>query len=381
MVANVIAALSAMSESIVNLFMHEIAMNIDVTPSTTATDPFNSNSRPQSSNQKSTELNTDTPVPLSPIQINALSELLINIDHIFRIFLELDVNTIRCLPVMHYVRIAYAIVMLIKMHYAAGDTPSGKPSALGAVIAKESMGVEGVLDQLLEKFNAIVYEGVEKVEEEEGQREGKSKSGTKFLMVLKMLRTVFQRQAVMEKRKAGQANGTSADASRQPSQQPPSQNQNQNTPLQLLSEVATGSNVAGNPAAKPDSRMSYIMGNTGQWAGWDQDPATNPGSHSQTPANGSRPGTAGPSSNNQTPGQLQQNQASAPGSAQKSMDFDDGGMTGMGGIEGGGWGGMMGEGDLSQYFGDEAYGAFFKAVMEGAGTGDLSFGGEGWGLL
>ena len=70
--------------------------------------------------------------PLTPAHIAALSTCLTSIDGVFEAFLSLDIETIRTLPILYFVRIAYAVVVLIKMFFAAA-----KPnSELGKVINK-----------------------------------------------------------------------------------------------------------------------------------------------------------------------------------------------------------------------------------------------------
>ncbi|KAK4162545.1 hypothetical protein QBC43DRAFT_241255 [Cladorrhinum sp. PSN259] len=188
--------------------------------------------------------------PLSPAHINALSACLIAIDGIFDVFLSLDIKTIRCLPVFNFVRVAYAVVVLIKLYFAA----SSVNSELGKVINKDNMKVEQHLDGLLEKFKATAADD-------------RSRPAAKFLVVLIMLRSWFQKQK-QDQGKDETPSSASYPPSRQgekdlktptpvPSQQqqqqqvPPQPPQGYNvtpsmatTPLELLSEMAAAS--AGN---------------------------------------------------------------------------------------------------------------------------------------
>ena len=196
------------------------------------------------------------PEPLTPAHIAALSTCLQSIDGIFEIFLEIDADTIRCLPVAHFVRVAYAVVVLIKMYFAAAR-PS---SEFGKVIDKDNMKVEYYLDGLVEMFRAAAAEE-------------KSRPCSKFFMVLMMLKTWFQRQRGEGKLPlTSEADGshkapvaslmndanTPAPSPGVPNTFKENRRQNQqgyatNTPLHVLSEAATGnqassSSIAATPA-------------------------------------------------------------------------------------------------------------------------------------
>ncbi|CZR62804.1 related to cercosporin resistance protein [Phialocephala subalpina] len=129
-----------MTEHVVNLYMHEIAMPIDNNVEEFKA-PFS---------EDTLRVVGEESESLTPAHISALSICLTSIDGIFRTFLELDAETVRCLPVAHFVRVAYAVVVLIKMYLAAA-TPNGQ---LGKVINKDNMRVEQYLDGLVEIFKA-----------------------------------------------------------------------------------------------------------------------------------------------------------------------------------------------------------------------------------
>ncbi|KAF9770733.1 hypothetical protein IL306_011675 [Fusarium sp. DS 682] len=117
---------------------------------------------------------------------------------------------------------------------------SAAGSELGRVIDKEDMQVGRYLDSLLDKFRATAAED-------------RCRPAAKFLVVLVMLRSWFYRQAESEAKESKAAPTTSAitQSPSQTQQQPPKPANNSvsqpsdhastaNTPLQLLSEVATG---------------------------------------------------------------------------------------------------------------------------------------------
>lgn len=236
-----------MTEHVVNLYMHEVAMHVDHNVDEFKP-PFTEDTlRSVGQEQES----------LSSAHISALSSCLASIDGIFDCFLTFDVDTVRCLPVGHFVRVAYAVVVLIKMHFAA----AAPNSELGKVINKDDMKVDYYLNRLVDIFKASAAEE-------------KSRPAAKFLMVLIMLRTWFLRQKDGGKPPPGpqaesnneytvftagscpstrrdsdtaMTKGSSSDSAKigaqQNMQQIPGQMQSYspaNTPLQLLSEVATG---------------------------------------------------------------------------------------------------------------------------------------------
>lgn len=234
--------------------MHEIALYVE---------------KPNEGMQNFNSDSLQDPVPglnetLTAAHIGALSSCLTAIDGIFESFLSMDVQSIRCLPVFNFVRVAYAVVVLIKMYFSA-STPN---SELGKVINKDHMKVEEYIEKLLDKFrDTATHE--------------KSRPAGKFLVVLVMLRSWFQKQGKNDQAKREQSATDPSNHNRpnenaapltqqqhqqqaqQPSQQqhtppppqqqstpqqqqqPPNQYNPANTPLQLLSEIATGNGAAG----------------------------------------------------------------------------------------------------------------------------------------
>ena len=206
-----------MTFSVLSLYMHELALQTD-TSTEQIRPPF------------STDVLKDSMVssePLSASHINALSACLTAIDSIFETFLGMDISAIRCLPVFTFVRVAYAVVILMKMYFSAASSAS----ELGKVINKDNMRVAYYLDALLEKFNSTAADE-------------KCRPASKFLLVLVMLRSWFikhGRQSAAGTGLGGAGPGTAtpsgsaaATPAREASQQPAS------TPLQVLSEVAMG---------------------------------------------------------------------------------------------------------------------------------------------
>ena len=214
------AAMLRFTLDVVALFMNERALQ-----SETSTDqfrpPFNADAL------KDGIINSSA---VSSAHVKALSACLKAIDGVFQTFLSFDVPDTRCLPVYAFVRVAYSIVILLKMYFSA----SSSSSEMGKVINKESMRVNYYIDALIHKFRVAATDD-------------KCRPAAKFLVVLAMLRSWFLKQgaaaaaaATPDHQKPGPSPATSDRASpRVPAsqQQPP---KTANTPLQLLSEVATG---------------------------------------------------------------------------------------------------------------------------------------------
>ncbi|KAI1659808.1 hypothetical protein F4813DRAFT_325438 [Daldinia decipiens] len=236
---------------VLNLYMHEIALHVD-----------------KSAEEYRPPCNADSlrePIPglddsLTPSHISALSSCLTAIDGIFETFLSMDVHSIRCIPIFSFVRVAYAVVVLIKMYFSA----SNSDSELGKVINKDNMKVAEYLEKLLEKFREVAASD-------------KSRPASKFLLVLAMLRNWFYRQGQAQgkvgqndeeselvaahhaKRSASPRDENSDVSTHLQQQQQQQQQQHQphsnpeptNTPLQLLSEIATGNGPPRNSGSNP----------------------------------------------------------------------------------------------------------------------------------
>jgi hypothetical protein len=251
-----------MTGHVVNLYMHEVAMHVDHN-----VDEF----KPPFTEDA---LRTVTPDQgsLSTAHISALSSCLASIDGIFECFLTFDVDTVRCLPVGHFVRVAYAVVVLIKMYFAA----AAPNSELGKVINKDDMKVDYYLDRLVDIFKASAAEE-------------KSRPSTKFLMVLVMLKTWFVRQREGKQSESSSQpsesreytaftasplptdsmaiKGPEYDGASHGLQQIPPHVSNYNpanTPLQLLSEVATGNSGGQHGLSRPDAAGNYAAP-SGDW--------------------------------------------------------------------------------------------------------------------
>jgi hypothetical protein len=298
-----------MTEHLVNLYMHEIAMHVDHNVEEFKP-PFTEDTL-----RGSGDSNHD--MALSPAHIDALSVCLTSIDGIFETFLKFDVDTVRCLPVANFVRVAYAVVVLIKMYFAAA-TPN---SELGKVIDKDNMRVEQYLDGL----------------------------------VLLMLKTWFHRQ---REGKLAPAPNEAATTTNPPADNSETMNDQthksmqqrgavegryspMNTPLQLLSEVATGNSGA---QARSGSMVSY-QASSNDWPQQQISYQNYPNQTSMGQPYGVLPPNIDPS---------------------LGMDFN----YSMGDNFEQAIGMTLGAGDISSYIGDDT---FFGGLMDSVGGAAMNF--------
>lgn len=193
---------------------------------------------------------------LTGAHIRAILACQVAIDGIIDVFLSMDVESIRCLPVFNFVRITFAVVVLIKI-YSAASSPNSK--LRGAIDAKH-INVTKRLDALLEKFKLAAAKD-------------QSRPANKFLVVLVMFKTWFQQQQQDSGAPGvGRRSSLKADPALTPAQtpglqqqQPPQQSTGfpttpaRNTPLQVLSEVAVNQNetTANNATNIPSSQQQH----------------------------------------------------------------------------------------------------------------------------
>lgn len=244
------------SEHVVNLYMHEVAMQSD--PSMEH-ERSGTEMEPVGEGAQAVEL-------LTPAHVSALTICLLSIHEILDTLLALPTDVIRNLPNFNFIRTAQSCIMLIKLHYAV----AASNSEVGRVMAKEDLRAEQYLERLLAVFAAAA----------EHDMCGPAK---KFMTILMMMKAWFQRQGLGKSGKASQhATADAADARTEwvtartaygpvkfdghdgdnnnnnnhvngqvPADQPSQKAPSQNTPLHLLSEVAMG-----NSAPTPGSSVS-----------------------------------------------------------------------------------------------------------------------------
>ena len=155
----------AFNEHVSSLYMHEVALHINHNVDDFRA-PFTEESLRAASGQS---------IILSSVHSKALSECLASVHGIFQVFFNFDISTIRALPIFYFVRLAYGVVVLIKLYFAV--TAPG--SELGKIMSKEDLQVEHQLDTLLRIFHTI--------DEEEAFRPARM-----FLIILGKMRHWFR---------------------------------------------------------------------------------------------------------------------------------------------------------------------------------------------
>lgn len=258
---------------VLNLYMHEMVLH---------TEPNTDQLRPPF-DAEALKDGLATLESVSPAHVNAISACLKSIEGIFETFLGMSIEAIRCLPVFNYVRVAYAVVVLMKMHFSTLN----HKSELGAVIGRENMRVQHYLDALMEKFRLTAVDD-------------KCRPASKFLVVLAMLRSWFMKQGKPDTKTNDKDKGqASTSGPQQPAMAGPvtsaSTNTSQaqapvfpmpptaNTPLQLLSEIATTGHDGsagwnfGVAAAAQNAMMQDSLGQTPPSVTMPGDVTGNPG--------------------------------------------------------------------------------------------------------
>ncbi|KAI9171605.1 Transcription factor himD [Paramyrothecium foliicola] len=241
---------------VVSLFMNELAVHAD---------PSADHWRPPFTTDNIEDGLVQPETALSSTHIGALSACLAASTGIIDVFLAVPIARLRCLPVYNFVRVAFALVILLKMHFSV----SSPARDLAGVFERDSMRAEHYIEALLAKFRAAAADD-------------KCRPATKFSVVLTMLKAWFLKHGKDEaapavKAAPGAGPGQSASATnlspqrsasssgegpaytQQRQQHHPQQlhQRKASTPLQLLSEVAT----VGDPMAARSSVYSKSPGN------------------------------------------------------------------------------------------------------------------------
>ncbi|KAH8179734.1 hypothetical protein LIA77_01253 [Sarocladium implicatum] len=233
----------AMTFGTVNIYMHELVLN---------TNGAAESDRAPFSTEALTTGMLASDSPPSAAHISALCACLTSIHSVFDIFLALPIDSARCLPVYFFVRTAYALVILIKMSFSAA-----KPGAeLGKIMGPDDTKLLYYLEVLLEKYKELAADN-------------KCRPAAKFLIVMAMLKTWVTRQvkdgaiplgstaAMPQQRQKHHPEGH--DMISPPPQRPSPSQQPANTPLHLLSEVASNRNN-GHRQSQPHINTAYLNG-------------------------------------------------------------------------------------------------------------------------
>ena len=153
------------NEHVTAVYMHEVALHINHNVDDFRA-PFTEESLKAASGQS---------IVLSEAHSKALMECLTSVHACFHSFFNFDMTTIKALPIFYFVRIAYAVVVLIKLFFAV--TAPG--SQLGKIMSQEDLQVEYYIDALLRILHSI--------DDDEAFRPARM-----FLLILTRLRQWFQ---------------------------------------------------------------------------------------------------------------------------------------------------------------------------------------------
>ena len=262
-----VVALSICGHSI-DLYMHEISLHVnhnidDFKP------PFT---------EATLKGGSEYSEVLTSAHINALSICVRSIHGVFEDFMSFDVDVVRSLPTFYFVRCMYTMVVLIKMHFAVINPKS----ELGKIFSKEDLKAEAYADRIVSFFKLAADGDL-------------SRPAKKFLMILYMIKKWFYQQIGDDCRPLEQSQNPSiqrppssfgrvsangdpgiySGASRQRSEGV-TEYSSANTPLQLLSEVAMGSNA--NPRPDGSNLQNTASTNAGSsFPDWSAVPANGSG--------------------------------------------------------------------------------------------------------
>jgi len=118
-----------------------------------------------------TDLVSRIPASLDPAYVNAILECVSSAKTVVKIFLAMDIETIRAVPALLYVRVIYSSVVLIKLEISA----NARGSQVGKILDSNSLNVRSYMTKTLTHLTKVVG------------MENKNILAAKFLMIFKKL--------------------------------------------------------------------------------------------------------------------------------------------------------------------------------------------------
>ncbi|KAK6340211.1 hypothetical protein TWF730_001978 [Orbilia blumenaviensis] len=155
-----------------SLFMHEVALHGDH-----STEDFRPPFLTERLIRQPDSVKPGSMPQLTQTHIHALFSCLSSAHGLLDGFLNITVDELRCVPVLFFARVAYSIVLLIKIYFSA----SAANSEVGRVIDKPQLK----LDYYFEKLLALL---------KSASSDDRSKPAAKFFMILTMLNHWYQYQ-------------------------------------------------------------------------------------------------------------------------------------------------------------------------------------------
>jgi len=214
--SNAFAVPMAHTYHVVNLFVHESAMSIDCKQSVIPNSPGNDG------------LPTSAIAPL----IDALTTCIHSIHQSMDTILSVDAERLTCLPTVAVARTSYSVISLIKIY----SLLTAKETRIGQVIDMQGLKLEYYLDRIINHYRtAAALDG--------------GRAAAKFGNILMMLQNWFvkKKENGLELR---EILGTEmrSDTGDKPTKPALDQIKQGATPLDLLSEVATGNQSSRAPS-------------------------------------------------------------------------------------------------------------------------------------
>ncbi|WPH01490.1 Hypothetical protein R9X50_00433600 [Acrodontium crateriforme] len=209
-------------EHVTSLYLHEIALHFN----------HNIDDFRLPFTEESLKSVTNTSDTLTQNQMAALEACLKSAHGILDTMLSYDVDIIKSLPILlFFVRCVYAIVVLVKMHVAV-STPGNE---LGKMMKAEDLRVDYYLEQLISRFAQVARSCND------------FRPHPKILRILGILREWFSKhKETVDGQKQSKPNSQTHQSRRQSNQ----------TPLDLLSQVATGTQVDN---SRPYSQVDWTF--------------------------------------------------------------------------------------------------------------------------
>lgn len=153
--------------SILNLYLHEVFLHDGHNIKEFAA-PFTEESLAPAGGIK--------PHTLNATHRRALAICIVSVKNVLDIFLSFDIESLCSIPVFHYVRTAYAVFAMMKIHFATSRLDNDLHTMMD-----NDLNVEFYLDELLKCLQEV-------------SRTRKLRAAAIFRLILLMLRTWFQRQ-------------------------------------------------------------------------------------------------------------------------------------------------------------------------------------------
>jgi hypothetical protein len=238
----------AHSYHVINLFVHESAMSVDCKPNIIPTSPDNG------------DLPNSAIAPL----IDALTTCINSIHQSLDAILSVDAQRLICMPTVALARTSYPVISLIKIYSLLTESET----RIGQIIDMQSLKLEWYLERVIDHYRTAAALG--------GGR-----APSKFGYIIMMLRNWF-----LKKKENGPALremfGTEIRSDTSSDKPTPQQTQMKlgATPLDLLSEVATGN----------QSSRTQLHGTLTNRPPSGQEPLYSPSNMNQSPPESSAPG-------------------------------------------------------------------------------------------